>query len=486
LPQTRISLLVELLKTFKDKELIAFTKFVGSAYFNEDQKLIFLLKKLKQYALNAEKFIPEIQLKVYEATFCDKPLKQKELNKQQYDFLKNKLQKLLRLAEQFLSIENFKAKKNTNSEFLYKTLIDRNQEKLYQRRLNSDLKAVDEKSKKDVSYYSTQYKYQEAKLYHFVKFGRISKEDNYDELNYYLDIYYILEKLKYYLAQLSLKKLFQNKNYKNFSLEFIDSLLKVPAYAANPIIQTYICNINLVETESDTAYQLLLDTLATNEHKLPALFLRVFYSNLTNYCSAQIKRGNVLYYKKLFEIYKLMFEKDLLNTYNSTNISILKNIITVSCFVKEFDWANNMLERYKKFIPTKIRESVFCYNKGVIEFNQHNYSLAQQWFLKVDKINDTFEIGLRIFMLQCIFEIEQDYSDGTKQSFESTKQFFKRNKQLANINKKSYLNFVKIFTYIYQSKHKTIKMQSSEILEKLNKLEVVHKKQWLLNKIEEL
>jgi len=127
LSQTRISLLVELLKSFTEKELSTFSKFIGNAYFNEDQKLIDLLKKLKRYALSTDKFTPDLQLKVYEETYSDTPLNQKELTKEQYVFLNYRQQKLLRLAEQFLMIENFKANEITKSEFLYRTLTDRNQ-----------------------------------------------------------------------------------------------------------------------------------------------------------------------------------------------------------------------------------------------------------------------------------------------------------------------------------------------------------------------
>jgi len=252
------------------------------------------------------------------------------------------------------------------------------------------------------------------------------------------------------------------------------------------LIQIYLSNISLIKTESDSSYHALLKTLALNQNKLPALFLRVFYINLTNYCSAQIKRGNVNYYYNLFDIYKLMYKNDLLINDNLMNPNLIKNIVTISCFVKEFEWANDILEGSKKFIQSNIRESVYFYNKGVISYNKEDFEFAQDWFLKAGKINDTYEINLRIFLLQCIFELEKYYSDATKQSFESTKKFFKRNTHLSAVNKKSYLNFISIFMYLYQYKHQEIKMPLNKILNKLNEMDVVYKKQWLQNKIKKL
>jgi len=469
LSQTRISLLIELLKSFTEKELTVFSEFIESTYFNKDQKLIDLLKKIKRYALSAEKFTPDLQLKVYEEVYYDKPLNQKELTKKQYMVLNNKQSKLLRLAEQFLVIENLKANQNTKAEFLYRTLTDRNQVNLY-----------------GIDYYAHQYKIQEARLHFLISNGMIRKEDNYDQLHYYLDTNYILEKLKYHLAQLTIKNSYQNKNYENFSLYSIKELLNEPQYAENPLIQIYLSNINLIEAQSDASYQELVKSLVENRSKLPALFQRVFHTNLNNYCTAQIKKGNTSYYNNLFKNYRAMHENDLLISDNFIDVILIKNIITVSCFVKKFDWAYKILEAYKKFILPNIKDSVYFYNKGVIAYNKKDFHLAQNWFLKVGKINDTFEIDLRIFLLQCIFEIEQDYNEATRQSFESAKQFFIRNKYLSAVNKKSYLNFMSIFMYLYQFKHQAIKMTLNKILNKLKQMEVIYKKQWLLDKIVEI
>jgi len=486
LAQTRISLLIELLKTFTDKEFTAFLKFVDSEYFNEDKKLFFLLKKIKRYALKAEKFTSELQLKVYEDTYSEKPLKQKELTKKQYVFLNNRLHKLLRLAEKFLTIENLNADEILKPELLYPSLIDRKQHKLYQRHLKTDTTKLNSESRRGLNYYKSHHKLQIVIVTDLIKNGQIAKEDNYDKLHYYLDVKYIIEKLEYFLAQLSMKKTYSNKNYEFSSIAEISKLLENPQYAKNPLIQTYLSNIKLVEIQSDKSFNELLENLTVNQNIIPQRFLGVFYNNLANYCSIQIRKGIIAYYRKLFDIYNIMHENKLLIVDNFINPNLIKNMITVSCTIKEFEWANNIIYYYKQFIPLKIRESLYSYNKGVINFNEQNYASAQEWFLKVDKISDTYEIGLRIYMLQCIFEIEQDYSDATKQSLESTKQFFKRNAQLASINKKSYLNFITTFIDLYKFKHKATKLKLTKIKNKINNMEVVYKKKWLLDKIEEL
>lgn len=466
--------------------MTAFTKFVESEYFNKDKKLVILLKKLRRYALNTEKFTCQLQLKVYEDAFCEAPLKQSELTKKQYVYLTNKQHKLLRLAEKFLMIESLEANETLQIDLLYHPLIDRKQTNLYNRNLKSLTTKLNNESIHGIEYYISQYKLQEITLSSLIKSGEITIKDNYNKLQYYLNINYILEKLKCHLAQLTLTKMYQNKQYEYTSLTEISSLLEKPAYAGNPLIQIYLSNISLVEAENDESFQKLLKTLTLNQKILPAEFLIVFYNNLANYCSVQIRKGNSKYYKKLFIIYKNMHQNQLLIFDNFINQNLVKNIITVSCALKEFEWADNFLSYYKKVIPKKISDGIYSYNKGVIDFSKNNYDAAQDWFLQVDKISDTYEMGLRVFMLQCIFEIEQDYNEATKQSFESAKQFFKRNTKLAAINKKSYLNFISALISLYRFKYKASKLALSKIKHQINSMEVVHKKKWLMDKIMEL
>jgi len=471
LSKTRISLLIELLKTFTDKEFAAFTKFVESQYFN---------------ALKAEKYTEELQFKVYEDTYANKPLKQNTLTKTQYIVLNNQQRKLLRLAEKFLIVEKVSTDNTIKPAFLYNTLIDRNQNNLYQRHLKNDLKKLNSETVRGLEYYTIQYKLQEVTLDFLINNGQIVKEDNYDQLQFYLDLNYLLKKLMHYLAQITLKDLYEHKTYRCSSLNEISGLLAKREYADNPMVKIYLSNIALVENKNDKSYQNLVETLALNHQSIPPFFLRVFYINLTNYCISQLKKGQDKYYQSLFEIYKTMHQHNLLIHDNLIDSYIIKNVITVSCRNNSSDWAENVLEHYKKFIHIKIRDSVYFYNKGVIAFYKKNYALAQDWFLKVNKVNDIYEIGLRIFMLQCIFDIEPDFSDATKQSFESAKQFFKRNAKLSFVDKTSYLNFVAIFSDLYKYKHQATKTTLTKIKDRMHKMEVIHKKKWLVEKMEEL
>jgi len=262
--KTRVYLSVELLKSLSKKELEGLAYFTENKYFNTDKDLTALLKQLKKYAFQKEKFSPEIQLKVYTAVFKDFDTKQKELTKKQKDYLTNKLNSLLRLAEQFLMVDAMQGKEQYKFELLYPKLIDKKQFKL-----------------------------QEIKLDYLFQEGLIIKEDNYDELQYHLDIKYLIEKLKYHLAQVNIKDNFVNKQYDLTSFDIIQPFLTQPKYADIPLVKLYLLNIDLVVKQDDNIFRNLLNTLINQNEVIPESFLKIFYTILSNYCVLQIGRGKL-------------------------------------------------------------------------------------------------------------------------------------------------------------------------------------------------
>jgi len=74
------------------------------------------------------------------------------------------------------------------------------------------------------------------------------------------------------------------------------------------------------------------------------------------------------------------------------------------------------------------------------------------------------------------------------QAFRSTEKFFREDKSLPVIDKKGYINFIKILIKIYRLRHNVnaTKAKLVSIKEELNDQKVNCDKRWLLEKIQEL
>lgn len=489
----RTLLSVDLLKTFSEEELKHFSEFISCSYFNTNKTLCKLLKLLIRYVLNTEDFNDEVQLKIYEGIFT-KAEKVNKLNQTQKKELNRLLNNLLVLAEDFLTVACLKKKKDKQHELLFPELIERRQLLLYNRRLKALQKELDAQQKRGTDFYTKQYHLGCYKADILYIENKLAKEDNFDDLQYHLDVKYILEKLNFHLAKISLMNAFGNKKFDLRPFEALDSLLKLPQYANNSLIRLSLLNIQLIEKEDDDTFIALSKTITKNEATIPDSLLKPFYTNLTNYCGRQLLKGRLSYYSDLFNIYKNMDCKNLLVMDDAINIGLLKNIITNACRVKEYIWAKNILKKYKSYISTKARESVFYYNYGIICFNQQKYIDALSHFNQVKKIDDIHEIGIKVTTLKCFYEIDSRFENNTKQAIKSRAIYFKKNEKLPINLRKGYYHFLKIFEKLYKIKNIQNKKERCSTVKKalpilkieLNEKTAIQEKKWLLSKITNL
>ncbi len=492
-PKSRLVLCVELLKSFEKDELNRFFTFINSPYFNTNKKLCQLLKMLRMYALDSLKFSEGIQLKVYQQVYGASK-SQNNISEAEKKNLNKLLNKLLSLAEEFLVIEELKLKSESKHELLFPALIKRKQMVLYNRRLKAIQRELDNEKKQGVDYHTKQYHLQQYKEGLWFTEDRLTRKDNYDELQYHLDVKYLLEKLQYHLAKITLLKIYPGKTFDFKPFKAIKNLLNLSNYQKNPLIQLYLLNIDLVEKDDDETYLALFSQLKMYLDTIPAAVLKPFYTNLTNYCGVQIMKGNTDFYQNLYNIYQDMHAGNLYMRDDVITTRLLKNVITVGCYVKAFSWANEILEHYIPYVKNNIRKSVLNYNKGIIMFNQQKYNQALNYLKEVSKIDDIHDIGLRIVILQCFYETDVNYELSTQQSIESIKAYFINNKKLKEETKFTYINFINVFNSLYKFKdlpnksEKQLKIKN--VLPKIKNTIINEKamrgRQWLLYKVNEI
>jgi len=489
--QTRTSLPIEMVKSFSSKELRRFAVFIESRYFNADKDLKVLLEKIIYYCLKTEKFTPEIALKVYNALFKEK---QVELNKNQQSLLNKKLNKLLRLSELFLMNETLQEKEHLKNELLIPQLIKRKQNLLFNRILKKETKELDEEKKQGIEYHKRQLKLQEGlQKYNYIKNLEETK-DNFDKLQYHFDVSFILSKLSYHLSKLSILDRYPSRKFDFSSFNALEKFFILPQYKEIPLIKIYLLSIRLALKKDIETYNLLTDLLIKNNNTIPKKFLKPFYTILSNYCAKQMRKGNLEFYKHALNVYKEMHKNDLLIKDNAIREGLLKNIVTLSCYSKDFNWAKKILKKYINYVDINIRESVRYFNEGIISFNQQNYSTALIQFNKVENINDVYNIGVKIYRIKCFHEVDKYFDPATEQMTETIRIFLNRTNKLSDYIVESISNFILIFKRIYKLKYIqdkaekkiTIKKDILNIKRSLANFNLISDKIWLYEKIVEL
>ncbi len=483
--KTRPFLCIELLNTFSEEEISALKQFISCTYFNTDDSLKKLLSALDKSVLRKPTFTPELQYEVYRKVFPHLSAPKPELQKKERSLLNIKLNTLMRLSEQFLSVETIKEHPQLKNELLYPQLLKRRQFWSFNRQVKKERKLLNEQANKGEEQFEQLYRTESQVLDYLYRTGQLMVEDNLSELVGNLDFYYVLRRLSLQLTALSLQWASAKKTYE-FDLKDIASLLEHPQYAHHPLVELYVKNIQLMERRDDETYTQLLGLLDKHQRAIPTNTFRNFYTTCISYCVHQVRNGYMDYYRKIFDLYLIMHHKNLLIEQGMIHRGMLKNMVIIACREQEFDWAENFIEHYRPFVSESIRESVYQFLLGMLAFYQKDYEKAHDRFIKVDKIDTTYDINTRVIILKCIYEKEKEYHEPIMQSFRTAEKYFISHTLLPAKSKQEYKNFIRTLINLYRIRHGASKMSVERLKEKLEAQKANSDKQWLLLKIEEL
>jgi len=477
---------VELLNSFSKRELADLADFVSCDYHNTDVHVVNLLGVLRKEVVHQKEFDETLQCVAYRAVFPKKAAPKKVLNSQQKALLLAKMTILTRLAEAFLTYEQLKKNAACKTELLYPELLKRKQFALFSRNITKDSKTLDIKTAKSVQDYAQQFKIQSVMLDYFRKKELLTKEDNLPELIESLDIYYLVNKLELYVTCISLTGFSAQKSYDYAPMKAIFSLLELPEYANHPLIHTYQIAANLLKDNTIELYEKLIELLNVHSTFIADNDLDNFYKIAISFCTSKIKEGDGTYYREIFDLFQIMDNKNLLKEDNFMPAGKLKNIITVSCKVNEFDWAKETIEKYRPNLEKAYADSVYHFNMGLVAFYQNDFKTALSHFIRVEKVNLAYDMDCRVMLLKSHYELDEEYDERTIRTFLLSERFIQSHKGLIPTDKKAYKNFVRILINIYNTRHGAGKMTAEKIKIKLEKLEFVSDKKWLEEKIKGL
>jgi len=480
----RSFLLIELLESFSESELEGLESFVTCKHFNTDKYIVRLLNVLKKKIIGKRHLSAENQDVVYGEVFSDLPSGKLMLTKAQKATFNAKMNALTRLAERFLIIEALEKDEVYRSDLLCRELLRKKQFKLFSRHLKRGEKQMPIQSK-DGNIYLYQYKMETNRLNYLHRSGRLVQEDNLSELNRSLDIYYLLNKLNIKVTTLSLMNNAQ-KTYDFSDSEGIELLLNLPQYKKYPLLNLYRTIVDLLFHKNHDAFTKLIRLIGEDTSSIPIDDIRVSYIVATNYCTSEIRKGYVDYYQHLISLYSTMDKKGLLLEDNLIDIAKLKNIVTAGSRIGEFEWATEIIEKYRPSIMKRLREDVCNHNLGVIAFYKKNYREAIDYLYPTDNINTVYDLNRRIMIIKSYYEIETEYKEATAQMFRSIEKYVKEHRILPTNQKRASRTFIRLLINLYRVRHREGKMTLESIKKKLENAEFINDKKWLLEKIEEL
>ncbi len=472
-----------LLLIFNKKELRELEKFVESPFFNTDKSVVWLLKWLKKHLEN--KKTPPTKQMSYIRTFANKSAPSNPLTSAEAQALNVVSSKLTQLVFNYLTWKKLEKNEVYKQHLLLQSFLENNAPDLFRLHFTKIYPQNKIQQMSAATYYNQHLLEYDFSRWNLLQKHNIQQKDNLQSVSDNLTLYYLIQQLELGCEMLSFSRAYKTL-YNYDALTHALEMARLPQFRDHALIKIYSTAVLILKDEQTIHFEQLKHLLDIHEHQVARRVLNDMYILATNFCTRRIIAGQTEYLEELFQIYQLMSEKNLLTEGEYIPVGKMKNIISVACQLRHFDWIRQLIEDSKMHIAPHFRESVYSFGIGVIHFYKGELRQAISHLIRVDDIDINYHLSGRFVLMKAYYDLDEDFSERTEQIFKSFIAYIKHNKVISTVNKEGYTNFTKTLISLYRIKHMVGKRSLEVVENRLQNYQRVSDKKWLLEKISEL
>lgn len=304
-----------------------------------------------------------------------------------------------------------------------------------------------------------------------------------------LHVAYLQAKLRIALEIASLQYLNgQPQPYLEFSIQELTEI-RDKAEGKNAFLFLYSQAYDLATVPSVEKYRdfkkLLFqmgNTLSKDEH---GNLLAV----LINFVSRAIQKGDLSYYQEALELHHYGLNTRVLLQDDKITPEILMSLINISYEIGHLENTAKSCQEWYKFLPQSVKQESIAVLNGRIHFHQGHFQDAVKEISKVKRFQiHLLELSARTTIIQSHYELNN--FDSLISACDTFSKALTRTENRFSVQqRKSFGNFIKIMQSICQDKlnpNTNWSVKKEKLLRKIEKLEPLSCKKWILNKIQNL
>jgi hypothetical protein len=461
---TKIILLLQALNAYELNRLDTWLK---SPYFNTNEKLIALLGVLRQFLKLGEPFSKEM---VWDSLF----------NTPFQPMLLTRLCSDLNLQiEKYLVHKKLEEESFTQQIYLLEAYHQRNLVQLFDPKVAQIRQQQTNIPLKDPQYHLQNYLLEAVAAEQHDKDVRKQGGNIIEDSVRELDIFYLSEKLRHYCALLN-RQFVLKTEFHYEGMEDILNWVRNSAYLDEPLIAVYYhIMLMLSDGDNEAHYEIVLQLLEKYSHYFTANDLRKAYIHPQNYCIRKINAGKEPFYRRLFELFKLLLAREILLDKGVLMEWDYKNIITLGLLLEEFQQTEEFILNYSPILAPEIRQNALNYNLARLHFTQRKYPEVIKILQTVVYEEVFYALDSRWLLIKTYYELKETYA--LESLLDSFRIFLLRNKKIAPNTQKQYLlllRFVRKLLKINNAK------EAQALLYKVKNAPAIADKKWLLQKLE--
>ncbi len=467
--------LMILLKSLSAKSRTRFRKFLMSPIFNESQQMISLFGLLdaiittgkEESSLNKEHIWRQLH---GEAIYND-------------DRLRRLFSELNKLIMQFLAFEEYQNDLSSEASYLLPAINKSNLQKHFIGAVRQTKDQLRKDGFQNAEYHYTAYQVEKQSSLFLERTAHKNKElEHSEKADFHLDCYYILRKLWHYLGLLILKDV--RSIEMNFHLfpDFLNHIANSKFIKVPTISVYYHAVLAFLNQEDDEQFLIFRSLLDRNSKYFSIEELQDIYLAAQNYCAFRINKGDLKYYRELFNIYKTLIEKTLVLHKGVLPPGNYKNIITVGLMVDESKWVESFIQEYTSFLPKVNQDNDLNYNLAKVYFHEKDYNKVISQLREVEYKNLVYALGGKLMLLKTYYELKE--VNALDSLIDSFRIYLHRNKLISRDVRQQYMNVLRFVRKL--PLEKTYDKESIQKLRgQIEGCKALAAKQWLLEKVNE-
>jgi hypothetical protein len=479
------STLLNILSKFSAREIKEFGEFVNSPFFNKNENVIKLYNYIK-------KFHPEFNDKKLEKQYIYKRIFSK--GKYNDGFMRTVIYNLGKLTEDFLAYVNFSKDEMDRGINLLKELNERKLEKVFLKYYSEIEGEIDKTEYHGHDYFYKKFQLQnEMEIY--MDWSKFKHKDfkSYTKnissfINDELTSFYLIRALNHYRFVLD------RSTYEHMEVnyEFIDHimsyLLTRDNHFRNKIkIKLHMYEILLLKEKKQEYYDILKEILINEKNSLNHSDKYSLHNILQSFCIHEGFSGKTGFSNERFELYKICLEQKLYAASEHIYFDdiMFGNIAITAISLKEFDWTEDFINKYKESLSPENRDVVINYSYARLNFVKGKFEEALKYLNSIKAIKHIqFKMPIRNLMLMVYYELSN--LNQASYQIDSYRHFLVNNKSsLSDIRFERVSNFLKFFTRLAKIKEKNNMSELKKLKSDMELTNNVTEKPWLTEKIKE-
>ena len=390
---------------------------------------------------------------------------------------------LLGLVEGFLAQEMFQQHPERKALATYEFVVNRRLEPLYNSALRDARLRIEQPHPSLNTYY---HRYElERHYYAMMEYDvKWNLRANLEAIAHNLDVFYWIQKLKLYGAALGQRK----TNNQAYQLVFMDEILAYlrqhPPEDAPQLQIYYYAFLTIYEDDQEAHYFQLRRSLEEYGDNMPKQEVIELYDSAMHYCTGKVNQGKRSFLQEYFDLFEHALERGIFIVKGELTAWRFNNMVAAALGLGKLDWAEDFIQRYKKYLPAETRENTYTFNLTRVYRFQGKYEQVLEMLKTIDYEDIGYNLISKMMLLITYYELDKvEELDSFTEAF---RVFLNRHKHLPQPRRVSYLNLIK-YTRRLMRLSPGDKTAIDRLREEINreKASTVNH-EWLLEKLDEL